>query len=106
MRNPQRLKPRTFDVAAAALKRCATQKHGLRCAVPAPQAKPSCARFGRTMVSVPTRANLREQKLLCDYAAGDAVAGIACGVGLLVVGFRMDNDRCASVAVERMAVAA
>jgi len=44
--------------------------------------------------------------LLCNHAAGDAVAGIARGVGLLVVGLGVHHDCRASVAEQRMAVAA
>ncbi len=44
--------------------------------------------------------------LLCNHTAGDAVAGIARGVGLLVVGFGVHHESGASVAEQRMAVAA
>src|SRR5271170_4182560 len=40
--------------------------------------------------------------LLCDYAAGYAVAGVAGGIGLHVVGFCVDDDRRAAVAEERV----
>jgi len=40
--------------------------------------------------------------LLRDYAAGDAVAGVAGGIGLHVVGFGVDHDRRAAVAKERV----
>jgi|SRR5208337_62567 len=42
------------------------------------------------------------QTLLRYYAAGDAVAGVTSGIGLHVVGFRVDNDRGAAVAEKRM----
>jgi len=42
------------------------------------------------------------RKLLRDYAAGDAVAGVAGGIGLHVVGFGVDDDRGAAVAEEGM----
>jgi hypothetical protein len=44
--------------------------------------------------------------LLCDHAAGDAVAGISGGIGFIVVGFGVDDDGCATVGEERMRVAA
>jgi hypothetical protein len=40
------------------------------------------------------------QVLLCDYAAGYAVAGISGGIGLHVVGFGVNYDRRAAVAEE------
>lgn len=40
--------------------------------------------------------------LLCDYAAGYAVAGVAGGIGLHVVGFGVDDDCGAAVAEERV----
>ena len=40
--------------------------------------------------------------LFCDYAAGDAVAGVAGGIGLQVVGFGVDHDRGAAVAEQRV----
>ena len=43
---------------------------------------------------------------LRNYAAGDAVAGIPRGIGLLVVSFRVDYERRAAIAEERMAVGA
>src|SRR6266404_9933071 len=52
---------------------------------------------------VPTRS-MPAQRLLLNYAAGDAVAGVARGVGLLVVGLRVDHKRCSAVAEQRMAV--
>src|SRR5258708_34738770 len=41
-------------------------------------------------------------KLLCDYAAGDAVAGAARGVGLVVVSFGVDHNGGAAIAEQRM----
>jgi len=55
------------------------------------------------------RSKLGSQKiyvLLCDYAAGDAISGSAGGVGLVIVGFGVDNDGGAAVAEERMGVGA
>jgi hypothetical protein len=46
----------------------------------------------------------RRPPLLGNGAAGDPVTGVAGWVGLLVVRFRMDYDRRAAVAEERMAV--
>jgi hypothetical protein len=40
--------------------------------------------------------------LLCDHAAGYAVAGVAGGIGLHVVGFGVDDDRGPAVAEERV----
>jgi len=40
--------------------------------------------------------------LLCDYAAGDAVAGSAGGIGLHVVGFGVDDDCGTAIAEERV----
>ena len=40
--------------------------------------------------------------LLCDYAASDAIAGVAGGVGFVVVGFGVDDDRGAAVAEQRV----
>jgi hypothetical protein len=44
--------------------------------------------------------------LLCDRAAGDAVAGVAGGIGLHVVGFGVDDDAGAAVAEQGMAIGA
>jgi len=44
--------------------------------------------------------------LLRNHTAGNAVAGIARGIGFLVVGLGVDYEGCASVAEQRMAVAA
>src|SRR5260370_13864379 len=44
--------------------------------------------------------------LLRNYAAGDAVSCVTCGIGLLVVGLGVHHDGGSSVAVQRMAVAA
>ena len=38
------------------------------------------------------------RELLRDHAAGDAVAGVAGGVGFLIIGFRVDDEGRASVA--------
>ncbi len=43
-----------------------------------------------------------DPKLLRDHAAGDAIAGVARGVGLHVVGFGVDDDCSASIAEERV----
>src|SRR6266404_1020677 len=59
----------------------------------------------RPHTPVPTRF-VPAQRLLRNCAAGDAVAGVARGVGLLVVGLRVDHKRCSAVAEERMAVLA
>src|ERR1700678_4030311 len=40
--------------------------------------------------------------LLGNYAAGDAVAGVAGGIGLHVVGFGVDHDRSAAIAEQRV----
>jgi hypothetical protein len=40
--------------------------------------------------------------LLCDHAAGDAVSGVAGGVGLHIVGFGVDHDGGAAVAEQRV----
>ena len=40
--------------------------------------------------------------LLCDYAAGYAVAGVAGGIGLHIIGFGVDDDGGAAVAEERV----
>ena len=40
--------------------------------------------------------------LLRDHAAGDAVAGVAGGIGFVVVGFGVDDDRGAAVAEQRV----
>jgi len=42
------------------------------------------------------------RELLCDNAAGDAVAGVAGRIGLVVVGFGVDYDGGAAVAEQRM----
>jgi hypothetical protein len=44
--------------------------------------------------------------LLRDHTAGDAVAGVAGGIGLHVVGLGMDYDRSAAVAEERVGAVA
>ena len=44
--------------------------------------------------------------LLCDHAAGDAVAGVARGIGLHVVGFGVNDDRGAAVAEQRVGAVA
>jgi len=49
-----------------------------------------------------TEVNRVPYRLLCDYAAGDAVAGIAGGIGLHVIAFGVDYDRSAAVAEERV----
>jgi len=46
------------------------------------------------------------QNLLGDYAAGDAVAGSAGGIGLVVIRFRVDDDCGATVAEERVGITA
>src|ERR1700690_2287646 len=43
-------------------------------------------------------------KLLRDDAAGDALAGIARGVGLHVIGLGVNDDGCAPVAEERVRI--
>ncbi len=60
----------------------------------------NCALFRPAVQSRPS------QRLLCNHAAGDAVAGIARGVGLLVVSLGVHHDCGASVAVQGMSVAA
>lgn len=45
-------------------------------------------------------------RLLCDCAAGDAVSGVARGVGLHVVGFGVDDDGGAAVAEDRVGTVA
>ena len=45
---------------------------------------------------------MTKENLLRDYAAGDAVAGSAGGIGLIVVGFGVDDDGSAAVAEERV----
>src|SRR6266852_2033403 len=67
--------------------------------------RPSCARLGRARAPVPTRS-VPAQRLLLNHAAGDAVAGVACRVGLLVVSIGVHYECCAAVAEERMAVLA
>jgi len=44
----------------------------------------------------------RQDYLLCDHAAGDAIAGVARGVGLVVVSFGVDHDGGATVAEKRI----
>ena len=44
----------------------------------------------------------RNPGLLRDCAAGDAVAGVAGGIGFVIVGFGMDDDRRAAVAEQRL----
>ena len=46
------------------------------------------------------------QTLLRNCAAGDAISGSAGGIGRIVVRFRVDDDRSASVAEERVGVGA
>jgi len=53
----------------------------------------------RPHAPVPTRS-LPCQGLLFNYAAGDAVAGVACGIGLLVVGLGVHYECCSAVAEE------
>src|SRR5580700_7770283 len=43
-------------------------------------------------------------ELLGDYAAGDAIAGVAGGIGLHVIGFGVDDNRRAAVAEQRVAI--
>jgi hypothetical protein len=42
------------------------------------------------------------QILLCNHAAGDAVAGVTRGIRFVVIGLRVDHDGRAAVAEERM----
>jgi hypothetical protein len=44
--------------------------------------------------------------LFRNRAAGDTVARIPGGIGLLVVGFRVNDNRRSTIAEERMAVGA
>jgi hypothetical protein len=46
------------------------------------------------------------QFLFLDYAAGDAVASVACRIGLHVIRLGMDHQRSSAVAEQRVAVAA
>ena len=41
-------------------------------------------------------------ELLCDFSAGYAVAGVAGGIGFVIVGFGVDDDRGAAVAEQRV----
>src|SRR5580658_1851734 len=44
----------------------------------------------------------RVAELLCDFSAGYAVAGVARGIGFVIVGFGVDDDRGAAVAEQRV----
>ncbi len=47
-----------------------------------------------------------QRKLFRNHAAGDAVSGVARGIGLLVVGLGVDNERCTAITEYRVAVVA
>ena len=56
----------------------------------------SCARQRRAEGRINPGGQLRRlslRELFRDHAAGYAVSGIARGIGLVVVGFGVDNDR-------------
>jgi hypothetical protein len=63
---------------------------------------PSCSLDGRGA----RPHTIPSQKLFRDHSARDALSGVACGVGFLVVGFGVDDQSRAPVAIERMAVGA
>ncbi len=65
----------------------ALQRSGLKCFLP-----------------VPTNHRPRALTLLRDYAAGDAVAGVARRISFHIVGFGVDDERGASVAEQRVVV--
>ena len=46
------------------------------------------------------------RELFCDHTTGDAIAGVAGGIGLHIVGFRVDYDRRPAIAEERVGVRA
>jgi hypothetical protein len=54
----------------------------------------------------PSPRELWPYQLLRDYTAGDAVAGGAGGIGLVVIGFGVDDDGGAAVAEQRVGVVA
>jgi len=45
-------------------------------------------------------------KLFCDHTASDAVAGVAAGIGLHVIGFGVDDEGGAAVAEQRVGAVA
>jgi hypothetical protein len=64
----------------------------------------SCAEAAVPTCAVPILLSLHKslRRLFCDYAAGDAVAGVAGGIGLHVVRFGVDDEGGAAVAEQRV----
>ena len=54
----------------------------------------------------PSHINFATHELLRDYAAGDAVPGVAGGIRLVVVGFGVDDYRRTAVAEQRVGAVA